>query len=77
MLELIQANGGLAITVSLILVCLNILLTAVKLVCEKIEAATPEVEGPQTVVVQVRVWAGKIAGWIAPLIDWLTGNKAH
>ncbi len=67
--DFIAQNGGLVGAVSVILVCVNILLTAVKAVLEKLQPNQP-VTGVKSILV-------KVSGVVQGLIDWMTGNKAH
>lgn len=63
--------------VILIVMCLNVALTAVKTILEKIEASTPEVEGPDSKIVKAETLIAKINGWLKTFIDWVSANKEH
>ncbi len=69
--DLIAQNGGLVGAVSVILVCVNILLTAIKAILEKLQPdPAKQPEGLKGVLV-------KVSGVVQGLIDWMTGNRAH
>lgn len=72
MKELIDAHGGVASLVLLVMVSVNIILTAVKALIEKWQPS-PEQQANSKVDQIVT----KILGFTSGIIDWLTGNKEH
>lgn len=62
-------------TLILVLVCFNVLLTAVKTILEKVSESAPEVPG--TWRQKLHAYVGTACEWLAKLIDWLTANRAH
>lgn len=59
-------------TVVLVVVCLNVLLTAVKVVLDKIKDLTPsDVDNKLAEVI------GGFVGMLSKIVDWVSANKEH
>lgn len=72
MKEFILNNGGLMATVALVVVCLNILLTSVKVVLEKVKDLTPtDVDNKAYDALS------KVMGVLSLIVDWASANKEH
>ena len=68
----IESQGGLLATILLTAMCLNILLTALKTIVEKISGAIPsETESKILSALQ------KTCDILATIIDWTSANRAH
>ncbi len=72
MKEFINSNGGMVGAIVLVLVCVNIALTAIKSVLEKL-MPTPEKQASSSFYKGVC----SVMTILTQAIDWLTGNKAH
>jgi hypothetical protein len=72
MQEFIAHNGGLMATVALTVMCLNILMTALKTVLEKIKDKT-ETQADNKMYDIVT----KICNILSTVIDWTSANKEH
>ena len=70
--SLLAQHGGAIGTIIMVLVCLNILLTAVKAIFEKV-VPSPEKQA-ESKFYQV---LAKVLAVSSSIIDWVQGNKAH
>ncbi len=70
--DLMASQGGAIGVILLVLVCINVLLTAAKTIFEKIEP-TPEKQAAS------KFYQGlsKVLKVLSSIIDWAQGNKAH
>jgi divalent metal cation (Fe/Co/Zn/Cd) transporter len=72
MKEVVNSNGGLVATVLLLMVSINIVLTAVKAVIEKWEPTEEQQKNSKVLHIIT-----KVLGVTSNVIDWMTGNKEH
>lgn len=61
----------------LVLVSFNVAITAAQTILQKIEDATPEVEGPESAIEKAKLLLGKVSEVLNKVLDWLVGNKPH
>lgn len=66
MKDFITNNGGIIATLGLMVMCLNIGLTALKTILEKVAAGSSELS-----------LVTKACNVLSMIIDWLTANKEH
>lgn len=78
--EAIIQHGVWALIV-LLMVCANILLTAVKTMIEKVEAYLTGGDAtkidPNSFLEKAKAFIAKILGYLSTALDWATGNKEH
>lgn len=72
MSDFIAVHGGMVASILLAVVCINVALTAIKTILEKIEP-TPE----QLAASKFYQVVCKVVGVLTKVIDWLSANKEH